>query len=132
MPPRTRPTISDAELAVLKALWKQGPSTVRDLESRLRGKKWAYTTILTLLARLRVKGCVAQERGQQQPAAPHTFYATVTQSELLGRGLKVLAARFCGGAKSPLVQALVKDQLSKSEIAELRQMLDDMEREGGA
>ena len=47
------PSISDAELDVLKVLWDAGPGTVRDIEAQLRKRKrrWAYNTILTLLTR---------------------------------------------------------------------------------
>ena len=130
MPPSNRPAISDAELEVLKALWKKGPGTVRDVETRLRRKTWAYNTILTLLSRLREKGYVTQDRAGGEGGA-HTFRAAITQSELLGHGLKELSARIADGTASPLVHALVREQLTKSEIAELRKMLDDMEREGG-
>ena len=46
MPPLT-PAISDAELDVLKVLWKEGPLTVREVNVLLRKKKrrWAYNTV---------------------------------------------------------------------------------------
>ncbi|MBI5865765.1 MAG: BlaI/MecI/CopY family transcriptional regulator, partial [Planctomycetes bacterium] len=43
-----------AELEVLRALWDEGPGTVRDVLMRLqrRGRQWAYTTVQTFLTRL--------------------------------------------------------------------------------
>ena len=114
MPPANRTGVSDAELEVLKALWKRGPGTVREVE-----------------ARLREKGYGTQERAAEGAGAAHTFRAAVTRGQVLGEGLKELSDRICDGTASPLVHALVKDQMTKSEIAELRQMLDDMERNGG-
>jgi len=128
MPPTPRPTVSDAELDVLKALWEKGPCTVREVEARLRRKKWAYNTLLTLLSRLRDKGYVSQEKAPDGTA--HIFRPAVTRSQLLGRGLRELSQRIADGTASPLVHALVKEQLTKSEIAELRQMLNDMEKDG--
>src|SRR3954466_13192999 len=104
MVPSNKPGISDAELEVLKALWKKGPGTVRDIETRLRRKKWAYNTLLTLLSRLREKGYVAQEREAGEGAA-HTFRPVITQSQLLGHGLKELSHRIADGTASPLVHA---------------------------
>ena len=61
-----RVNVSDAELEVLKVLGLRGPATVRDVAQHLkrRHKPWVYTTILTLLSRLRDKGSV-QYRAMQ-------------------------------------------------------------------
>jgi BlaI family transcriptional regulator, penicillinase repressor len=125
MPPAPSPTVSDAELEVLKILWAHGPATVRDVESQLgRRKKWAYTTILTLLTRLREKGCVKQDRA----ADAHVFRAAITREQLLGRRLKELAETVCDGAASPLVHALVDTRrLTVEDIAALRKKLDELE-----
>jgi len=113
-------------------LWKHGPQTVRQVESHLgRRKKWAYTTILTLLSRLRDKGYAAQERAPAEVAgggAAHVFRAAVTHRQLLGLGLKDLADRMCDGTAGPLVNALVDARrLTRDDIAQLRQKLDALE-----
>ena len=56
-------TIGDSELEVLKVLWAHGPNTVRDISSILesQGRTWAYTTVQTMLHRLRDKGVVVTE-----------------------------------------------------------------------
>src|ERR1041384_1211114 len=55
--------ISEAELAVLEALWKS-PGAPNELQERLAesGPEWAYTTVQTLLHRLLEKGFVARRR----------------------------------------------------------------------
>jgi predicted transcriptional regulator len=121
------PPVSDAELDVLKVLWADGPSTVRDVETRLRKRRrrWAYTTILTLLSRLKEKGYVKQDRSG---GAAHVFNAAITREQLLADGLSDLADRMCDGTSSPLVHALVQGKrLSSEEIADLRKMLDELE-----
>jgi predicted transcriptional regulator len=124
MPPK-KPPVSDTELQVLKILWKKGPGTVRDIESRLgRKPRWAYNTILTLLSRLRDKGYVAADRS----GSAHVFRAVVSREELLRHGLTTLAARLCDGTASPLVHALVSGQrFSPEEIAQFRRLLDELE-----
>lgn len=122
------PPVSDAELDVLKVLWADGPSTVRDVEAQLRKRRrrWAYTTILTLLSRLKEKGYVRQDRSG---GAAHVFHAAITREQLLADGLSDLADRICDGTASPLVHALVQGKrLSAGDIADLRKLLDDMER----
>jgi BlaI family penicillinase repressor len=121
------PTVSDAELDVLKVLWEHGPGTVREVEARLRGRKrrWAYTTVLTLLSRLREKKCVAADTG----AAAHVFRSIISRHQLLADGLTDLADRICDGTASPLVHALVQGRrLTRGDIADLRKLLDDLER----
>jgi predicted transcriptional regulator len=124
------PSVSDAELEVLKVLWDAGPGTVRDIEARLKKRKrtWAYTTILTLLSRLRDKGHVASDPSD----VAHVFHAVTTREQLLQVGLSDLTNRVCDGTASPLVRAFVQGQkLSSQDIAELRQLLDKLERKVG-
>jgi BlaI family transcriptional regulator, penicillinase repressor len=120
------PTISEAEMAVLKVLWKHGQGSVRQIRGWLRGRKrpWAYNTVLTLLSRLRDKGYASSEKQGQA----HVFQATVTREELLRLRLTQLADQVCDGTASPLVHALVQgQQFSPEEIAYFRRMLDELE-----
>jgi BlaI family transcriptional regulator, penicillinase repressor len=120
------PVVSDAELDVLKVLWEHGPATVRQVEGQLRRRKrrWAYNTILTLLSRLRDKGCVSSDKG----AAAHVFSAAVSRQQLLQHGLCDLADRICDGTASPLVHALVQTgNLSAADLSQLRKLLDELD-----
>jgi predicted transcriptional regulator len=120
------PSVSDAELEVLKVLWAGGPATVRDVAKTLRGqrRRLAYNTVLTLLSRLREKGFVEADRRD----TAHVFRASVSRDELVGSSLSALADRVCDGTASPLLLALVRDpRLSSADIAHLRKMLDDLE-----
>jgi predicted transcriptional regulator len=124
------PSVSDAELDVLKVLWDSGPGTVRDIEARLKKRKrrWAYNTILTLLSRLRDKGHVSSDPSD----LAHVFRAVTTREQLLHVGLTDLTNRVGDGTASALVRAFVQGQrLSSRDIAELRQLLDKLERKGG-
>ena len=124
MPSRKAP-VSDGELEVLKVLWNRGPGTVRDVAEALGGRALAYNTILTLLARLRDKGYVATDKS----STAHVFRPLVTRDDLLNQGLARLADRICDGTSGPLVHALVRHKrLSSKEIAELRKLLDELER----
>lgn len=121
-----RAPVSDAELEVLKVLWTSGPATVRDVAAALKRqrRRLAYNTVLTLLSRLRDKGYVSADRRE----TAHLFRAVVSRDDLLGSSLSALADKVCDGTASPLVLALVRDRsLSADEIAQLRQLLDDLE-----
>jgi predicted transcriptional regulator len=118
--------ISETELEVLKVLWEHGPGTVREVNRvlRQRGRRWAYTTVLTLLQRLEAKGHVQSDK----KGVAHVFSAAVSREGLLRRRLKDLADDLCDGTATVLVQALVQGhRFSPEEIEHLRRMLDDLE-----
>jgi predicted transcriptional regulator len=125
MPPRPTP-LSETELEVLKALWDRGSGTVREINELLaeRGRRWAYTTVLTLLARLEAKGYAASDKS----GVAHVFRPLVTRDKLLSQRLDSLAAELCEGTATPLVHALVQGRrFTAAEIARFRQLLDELE-----
>jgi BlaI family transcriptional regulator, penicillinase repressor len=118
--------ISEAELAVLEALW-ESPGPPNELQERLArgGPEWAYTTVQTLLHRLLEKGFVARKRD----GVAQIYSAAIDRDELLARHVSDLAARLCGGAVSPLVLSLVKTRrFSKGELARFRALIEDAEK----
>ncbi len=119
-----RPALSISEGEVLKVLWDHGPRTVREINQVLesQGRRWAYTTVATLLQRLVVKKFVASDSSEM----PHVYRARVSRDELLDRRLKDAAEEFCDGRAAPLVLALVQgNQFSPEEVARLRRLLDE-------
>jgi predicted transcriptional regulator len=121
-----RSTISETELDILKVLWEQGPGTVREVNALLRkqGRRWAYTTVLTLLQRLEAKGYVASDKS----GLAHVFRPAVSRERLLRQRLKDLANQLCEGTATPLVLALVEGQrFTPGEIQQFRELLDRLE-----
>ncbi len=119
-------TISEAELDVLKVLWERPAGTVREINEILhqQGRRWAYTTVQTLLQRLESKGHVRSDKSG--PA--HVYRAAVSRDDLLSRRLRELADQLCDGTSSPLLLALLGDsRLTSGDIKELRQLLDRLE-----
>src|SRR3569623_3077560 len=121
-----RSPLSETELEVLKALWGRGSGTVREINELLfqRGRRWAYTTVLTLLARLESKGYVASDKS----GLAHVFRPLVTRDKLLSQRLITLAEELCEGTATPLVHALVQGQrFTAEEIEQFRALLDELE-----
>ena len=120
------PSVSEAELEVLKVLWEHAAGTVREINAVLQeqGRRWAYTTVQTLLQRLEAKGFVHSDKS----GSAHVYRAVVSREDLLSRRLRELANQFCNGTASPLLLALVGDnRLSAEEIKKLRRLLDELE-----
>ena len=85
------PDVTDAELAVLQALWVRGASTIRELADALYpgGKASQYATVQKLLERLETKKCVRRDRGSW----PHVFRPAVDRETLIGWRLRDTAER---------------------------------------
>jgi BlaI family penicillinase repressor len=119
-----RPALSESEREVLRVIWDNGPRPIREINQVLegQGRRWAYTTVATLLQRLVVKKFVASD----STAVPHVYRALVSRDELLDRRLKDAAEELCDGRAAPLVLALVEgNQFSPDELARLRRLLDE-------
>ena len=122
--PRTPQDITDAELAVLQALWDDGPLPIRRITEILypSGKAAQYATVQKLLERLEAKECVARDR----TAPIHVFSATLGRDELVGRRLQAVAEKLCGGSWTPLLTTLVQGQrLSDHDRKMLRELIHD-------
>src|SRR5687768_9905800 len=112
-----KPPISQAEREVLVTLWEEGPGTVREIGQRLRRSKrrWAYTTVMTLLGRLEAKGYVASDKS----GFAHVFRAAVSREDVVQQRLEALAEEFCDGEPAPLLLALVQGhRFNADELAE--------------
>jgi predicted transcriptional regulator len=123
------PNISETELSVLKALWEHEPATVRELAAVLadRGRSWAYTTVQTLLNRLRAKGVVESDTAGHA----HVYRAAVSREGLLRARLSALADELCEGTATPLVHALVEsDSFSKDDLASFRELIERLNGDG--
>jgi predicted transcriptional regulator len=122
---RTPRDVTDAELAVLEVLWDAGPATIRRIADTLypSGGPAQYATVQKLLERLEAKGCATRARG-----VVHSFAAAVGRDELIGRRLRDVAEKLCGGSLTPLLTHLVRTQkFSAAERQALRELIDELD-----
>jgi BlaI family transcriptional regulator, penicillinase repressor len=124
-------TISDAELDVLKVLWAHGPMTIRAIRAQLNkmGRRWAYTTVQTMLNRLVDKSCARRD----ETTHAHKFDALISRDELVDQHVGSLMQRMCDGKATPLLLSLTHGaRLDADEIAHLRRLLDELDEGAGA
>lgn len=57
-----RQPLGTLEEAVMDAVWRQSPATVKDVAAALADRQLAYTTVMTTLDRLYKKGLLAREK----------------------------------------------------------------------
>ena len=115
-----------AELEVMKTLWDHGLSTVRQVLNHLRGRgrRWAYTTVQTLLTRLEQKGYVASDKSE----LAFVYRASISRERVSRRRLKTIVQQMYDGAAGPLALQLIKTQkFTPSEIAALHDLLDQLD-----
>lgn len=118
-------TISNAELVVLRLLWKQSPLNAREITGHLQAEKqWHRKTVNTLLSRLEKKTAIqaSVENDGIKYFSPLVDQATYMQSatsnfvdHLFDGKLTPLIASFAGGRS-----------LQRNEIAELQQLLEEL------
>jgi predicted transcriptional regulator len=128
MPEAELPRPTDAELEILKVLWRRGPSTVREVFETLgENKATGYTTVLKTMQIMAEKGLVVRDESERahryEPAAPEDE----TQRRLVG---DLLRKAFDGSAKKLVLQALSTERASADELDEIRRLLDELERGG--
>ena len=125
MPPREA-DLGEAELEVLKALWDDTPMTVREVMNLLhqQGRKVAYTTVLTFLARLEQKGYVKSDKSE----LAYVYRPLVSREGVAKSRLKSFLSQLYDGAAGPLVLQLMRDEkFSSDEIAELQKLIDRLD-----
>src|SRR3954469_24958110 len=118
---------TDGELGILQALWRLGPSTVRQVHEHLGGDG-GYTTTLKLLQIMTEKGLVKRDDEARSHIYAAAQPAQATQRQLL----KELADKaFAGSAAQLVLQALSTKRASPEELAEIRKLLDEHEKKAG-
>ncbi len=122
------PEPTEAELEVLRVLWQQGDSTVRQVHDVLsQDNPVAYTTVLTTLQIMHQKGLVRRDVSERA----HVYAAALTQRKAQKRFLgKLLHRVFEDSAAELVMQALGSGKpTSAEELAMIRARLNELEEE---
>jgi predicted transcriptional regulator len=117
-----------AEFEVMDALWRMGEASGKEIHAHLsKRRKLAYTTVLTLLTRLREKGYVeAEERN-----FAYVFRPLVMRDQAVRRKLDDLVDRVLGGNLGPLAAYITENRsLTPEQIAALEEIVRLESKEG--
>ena len=118
---RTLPQPTHGELAILRVLWRLGPSTARDVHEAIAAdRETGYTTTLKLMQIMARKGLVTRDESSRT----HVYTARQTPDRTRGQLVSDLIERAFGGSAAALVmQALSSNPTSTEELKEIQRLL---------
>ncbi len=121
MPPRKSNTLTEAELRLMKILWRRGESAVTDLVAGLPdGEQLAYNSVLTTIRILEQKGYVEH----RQEGRAFVYRPCVAEHEASKSEVRNVLNRFFGNSRERLVLSLLGDEeISAEELLRLRQAI---------
>jgi BlaI family penicillinase repressor len=116
-------TLTDAEHRIMEVVWDRGMATVADVAEALAGKDGtAYTTILTMMRILQVKGylsCHKQGRA-------HVYAPKVDRDTAARKAVRQLLTKFFAGSPGELVLSFLREEeLTPEELDELKKKIQD-------
>jgi len=128
MPKRINPAISEAESQVMELLWHEAPQGSEGLVAALQpGTAWHENTVRTLLNRLVRKGAVRAEREGRR----YLYSPVLTREQWQTQESRSLLDRVFGGKVAPLLVHFSRNEkLSAKDVAELRNLVDQLEKKG--
>lgn len=124
-PASDRPT--ELELQILRFLWDEGECTVRQVHNQLtqlRGSDYAYASTVKMLHVMLEKGLVTRD----DSIRPQVFRARATEKKTQRSMLRDLVQKaYSGSSATVILQALSDRRISREELQQIRDILDQRE-----
>lgn len=121
-PPSLPPT-TDAELVLLRVLWRIGPADARRVHEAVSEERpeATYAGVLRQLQLMHAKGLLKRDERQR----PQRYAPAVAQDRMQKGLLKDVIAKLFAGSGKALVLAALKSHVSAAERAEIMRLLHD-------
>jgi predicted transcriptional regulator len=132
MPPKKSNTLTEAELRLMKILWRRGESAVTDLVAAMPdGETLAYNSVLTTIRILEQKGYVEH----RQEGRAFIYRACVAEEDASRSEVRHVLKRFFGDSRERLLLSLLADEdISAEELERLKEAIREAgpgEEDGG-
>jgi len=116
-------SLTPLELEIMQVLWREGPSNVQAVHTKLQSDL-AFTTVQTVLNVLHEKGRVRRTL----KARAYEYRAAESKESVLGQAVRDLIGRMFGGSSEELVMSLAKSrQIDPATLARLSRQVEDAE-----
>src|SRR5438552_5006826 len=125
MPRKRTRTLTNAEHRIMEVIWARGSATVAEVVEALKGKD-AYTTILTLMRILKVKGYLSSRK----EGRAFVFVPKVDRDTVARKAVHQLLAKFFAGSPSELVLAFLREEeLTPKDLEKIKQKILETEED---
>jgi len=113
--------LTGQELEIMKVVWQLNSATVRQVyEELLKGRKIAYTTVMTLMNILEKKGHLKKRQDERA----YLYVPAKPQKQVIGSMVKEFIHRVFNGSAEPLLAHLIEDeQVTEQELEEIRRTI---------
>src|SRR5947207_12923951 len=112
-------TLTNAEHRIMEVVWARGSATVAEVVEALKGKD-AYTTILTLMRILKVKGYLSSRK----EGRAFVFVPKVDRNTVARKAVHQLLSKFFAGSPSELVLAFLREEeLTPEELEAIKEKI---------
>ncbi len=121
--------LGDAELEIMQIIWEAGnPVTANYVLERLQSRrKWALSTLMTVLSRLTDKGFLSCDRTQRN----NLYTPLIGEEDYRASESRSFLQKLYGNSFQSLVATLYDSKvIGRCDLDELRRFLDKLEREG--
>lgn len=120
---KNTPKISDSEWQVMKIIWKTKQCTAKHIIECMKDKNdWKPKTIKTLISRLLKKEVI----GFNVEGREYIYYPLIDEKECIKSESKSFLKKVYNGTfKAMLVNFIEDQELTKEDIDELKQILDE-------
>jgi len=118
MPPKKSNTLTEAELRLMKILWRRGESAITDVVAAIpEAEALAYNSVLTTIRILEQKGYVEH----RQEGRAFIYWPCVQESEASRSEVRHVLNRFFGNSRERLLLSLLGDgEISAEELERLK------------
>ena len=121
MPPKKSNTLTEAELRLMKILWRRGESAVNDLVAAMpQDEPLAYNSVLTTIRILEQEGYVAH----RQDGRAFIYRPCIAEQDAGRSEVRHVLGRFFGNSRERLLLSLLGDEeISPEELQRLKQAI---------
>ena len=114
--------LTPLELEIMSVLWETGPANVQTVQSHLKSRDLAYTTVQTMLNVLHRKGRVKRQLKERA----YIYRPVLSRKKAVTEAVGEMLDRFFGGSADGLVLSLVETRhLTPEKLARLQKLLEE-------
>ncbi len=122
---KKNPTLTEAELRLMKVVWEKDKATVSEVMASLPpNNELAYNTVLTTLRILEKKGYLRHDKDGRA----HVFSPIVSRNQACQNAVRHMVKGFFNNSPEALMLSILEhEELDQPELDRLKQMIDNRE-----